>query len=67
MNHNYEELRKRIRGKYRNLKDFAKKLDITPSTLSIKLKGKSDWTRAEIERIQKLLDLTPDEVITYFF
>lgn len=63
----YRELRKRIRGKYTNLKDFAAKLDITPSTLSIKLKGKSDWTRTEIERVQKLLGLTPDEVITYFF
>jgi transcriptional regulator with XRE-family HTH domain len=63
----YIELRKRIRGKYTNLKDFAAKLGITSSTLSIKLKGKSDWTRAEIESVQKLLGLTPDEVIAYFF
>lgn len=62
----YEDLRKRIRGRYRLLREFAKDMGITNSTLSKKLKGESDWTRAEIETAQKLLGLTQNEICAYF-
>lgn len=63
----YEALRRRILGKFGSLGAFAEALGPTASTLSLKLNGKSDWTRAEIESAQKLLDLTPEEVLEYFF
>lgn len=64
---NYDELRKKILGKYGSLAPFAKDLGITPSTLSTKLKGKTDWSRAEIARTKELLGLTLEEVFEYFF
>lgn len=67
MGRNYEELRKKILGKYGSLSLFANDLGITPSTLSIKLKGGSDWTREEIEKCIQLLELTVEEAMAIFF
>ena len=67
MAHDYHDLRLRIRGKYARLTEFAKALGITTGTLSLKLRGKSEWSRAEIEKIAELLNLTPDEILLYFF
>jgi hypothetical protein len=63
----YETLRRRILGEFGSLYAFAAKMGFTPSTLSNKLGGNTDWTRAEIEKAQQLLDLTPAEVLTLFF
>ncbi|MBQ6906190.1 MAG: DUF739 family protein [Clostridia bacterium] len=67
MRRDYTELRKKIRGKYLKLEDFAKDLGISVGTLTLKLAGKSEWSRMEIERTAILLDLTPDEILEYFF
>ena len=67
MGRDYYELRQRIRGKYARIGDFAKALGIASGTLSLKLMGKSEWSRAEIEKTAELLDLTPDEIMRYFF
>ena len=63
----YYELRMRIRGKYARIEDFAKALGMTKGTLGLKLAGKSEWKRAEIEKVAELLELTPDEILRYFF
>lgn len=63
----YNELRGRIRAKFGTQAAFAKALGINPTTLSIKLCGKRDWKRDEVERVQKLLDIPPGEVSIYFF
>lgn len=63
----YEALRRRILGKFGSLGAFAAEMGFTPSTLSSKLKGTTDWTRAEIEKASQLLELTTDEVMEYFF
>ena len=63
----YSELLLRIRGKYARLGDFAKAPGVTNGTLSNKLSGKSEWSRAEIEKAADLLELTADEIISYFF
>lgn len=67
MERDYSELRQRIRGAYPRLSDFAEALGMTPSTLSLKLAGKSEWTRVEIEKVRLLLDLTVEELLRYFF
>ena len=67
MKRDYSELRKKIRSIYLRLEDFAKDMNITSGTLSLKLSGKSEWSRAEIEKTADLLDLTPDEILLYFF
>lgn len=67
MRREYYEIRQKIRGKYRRMEDFAKDLGITQGTLSTKLMGKSEWTRAEIEKLAQLLELDPVDIIKYFF
>lgn len=67
MPRDYAELKKKIRAKYATMAEFAKELGITSSTLSTKLTGESDWKRVEIEKVQQILDLTPDEVLAIFF
>ena len=67
MQRDYTELKKKIRAKYATMAEFASLLGITNSTLSTKLAGESDWKRVEIEKVQQILDLTPDEVLAIFF
>lgn len=67
MERDYSELRQKIRGIYPRLADFAEDMGMTPSTLSLKLAGKSEWTRMEIEKVRLLLKLTVDEILLYFF
>lgn len=67
MGRDYETLRRRILGKYGSLAPFAQEMGITPSTLSLKLQGNSDWKREEIERCIALLELTLDDVAAIFF
>ena len=67
MKRDYSELRKRIRSIYPRLADFAKDMGMTPSTLSLKLTGRSEWTRVEIEKVRRLLGLTVEELLFYFF
>ena len=67
MKRDYTELKKKIRAKFTTMAEFACKLGITSSTLSTKLTGESDWKRAEIEKTQQILDLTPEEVLAIFF
>lgn len=67
MRRDYSELRKKIRSVYVKLEDFAKDMGMATGTLSLKLSGKSEWSRAEIERAATLLGLTPDEILHHFF
>ena len=67
MGRNYDELRLKILGKYGNLGPFAEELDIQPSTLTLKLQGKTDWKREEIEKTANLLDLDATDVWFIFF
>ena len=53
--------------------EIAKELGIDPATLSRKISGQSDFYRNEIEKICRILELSPDETmqifcpITYFY
>lgn len=67
MAHDYYDLRQRIRGKYARIGEFATALGITHGTLSLKLSGRSEWKRAEMMKAAELLNLTPDEILQYFF
>ncbi len=67
MERDYTALVLRIRGKYFKFEGFANDLGITISTLRNKLMGKNDWKREEIIKAAELLDLTPDEILSYFF
>ena len=46
---------------------LAEYLGITNPTLSLKINGKSDFLRTEIQLIKQRYNLTPDEIDTIFF
>lgn len=67
MSANYAKLRGKIREVFGSQEAFAGAMGMDRSTLSLKLNGKSDWTRLEIERACPLLHISIMEVPAYFF
>lgn len=63
----YAALRGKIRAEFGTQEAFAKAMEMSPTTLSAKLNGKTDWTRQEIEDACRLLDILVDEIHEYFF
>lgn len=63
----YNKLRGRIREKYFTQAAFAEAMGIATTTLSAKLNGKTDWSRAEIELACRLLCISGEEIPSYFF
>ena len=63
----YAKLRGAIREKFRTQGAFARAMDMNPTTLSKKLSGLTDWTRQEIEKACRLLNIPPDQIHVYFF
>lgn len=63
----YAKLRGRIREKFKTQDAFAKAMEMNPASLSSKLTGKTEWTRAEIEKACVLLEIPLAEAHLYFF
>lgn len=67
MSANYAKLRGKIKEKFGSQDNFATAMDMDRSTMSLKLNGKSDWTRREIEKSCALLSIPVAEAYVYFF
>lgn len=63
----YSKLRGRIIEKFSNQSAFAKAMNISERTLSLKLCGKRDWKQPEICDAIRLLGLSEDSIKDYFF
>lgn len=63
----YAKLRGLIRERYKTQEAFADAMGMDRSTLSMKLNGKSEWSRIEIENACALLEIQIKEVYAYFF
>jgi len=63
----YSKLKGRVYEKYGTVRRFCKEMGWSESTGSNKLKGLRDWSSDEYYRAIDLLDIKPDEVVTYFF
>ena len=61
------KLRGRIIDKFEKQENFAKALGITPGTLSQKLNSKSQLKREEILQWCELLEISIEEMPSYFF
>ena len=59
----YAKVRGAIREKFGTQEAFAAAMNMHTSTLSGKLRGKTDWTRQEMEDASKLLGIS----VTLFF
>lgn len=63
----YSKLRGRIIEKYNNQIEFAKHMDWSERTLSLKLNGKVAWKQPEICKAIGLLGLSDEDIRPYFF
>lgn len=67
MRFNYAKLKGRIKEKYGKQEVFAKAIGLTPTTFSFKINGKAKWKQDEIVKAAKLLEISQDEIVEYFF
>lgn len=63
----YNKLRGKIREVFGTQEAFAAAMDMNTATVSGKLNGRSDWTRAEMELACSLLGISMLEMHLYFF
>lgn len=63
----YPELDGKIREKYRTQHAFASALGMHPSTLSAKLRGRSQWAFNEVATSCRLLGIPLSQADVYFF
>ena len=61
------KLRGRIVEKYGSQAAFADAIDMSISTLNLKLNNKSEWSTTEIVEACKLLDVELTDTYSYFF
>ena len=64
---NESKLRGRIREKFGTQEAFAEAMNMSHTTLSAKLNGKTDWKRQEIENACRLLGVSAADIPLYFF
>lgn len=63
----YLKLRGLIREKGKTEADLAKALNLSPSSLSCRLNGKTDWSLSEIQDVCTVLNIAEEEIPKYFF
>lgn len=67
MCYNYSKLRGRIVEKFGTLGEFAKAMEWSERTNSLKMNGIREWKQSEIITASRLLDIKPEEIDVYFF
>lgn len=64
---NYNKLRGRIVEIYGSQTEFAKAMDWSERTLSLKMNGKIPWKQTDIVTAVRLLGLSDSDIQEYFF
>lgn len=67
MIYDYRKLLGKVIEKYGKQYVFAKAMSWSERTCSKKLTGQIEWRQSEILKACKLLGITENEVVTYFF
>ncbi len=63
----YNKLRGRIVEKFGTMSNFAEKIGSTRQTVSLKLTGKSEFGKKDIQRYADALDIKNDQIGVFFF
>lgn len=66
MSFDYQRLKGKIVEKYNKQSDFARAMQMSERTLSLKMNGKVAWKQTEIMKAIKLLDLKASDIQPYF-
>ncbi len=64
---NYSALNGKIIEVYKTRANFAKALDLSERSLSLKLNNKVGWKQKEIAKAIELLKIDESEILLYFF
>lgn len=67
MKFDFSRLRGRIKEQGKSQADLCAEIGMSPTTLSLKLSGKSDFRQEEIMAIAKCLGITPKQISYFFF
>lgn len=63
----YSKLKGKIVEVFGSQQDFAKAMDWSERTLSLKINGKRSWKQTDIMRAIELLHLSESDIQDYFF
>lgn len=67
MAYDYSKLSGKIREVFGTNGAFAKAMDLSERTVSLKMTSKVGWKQQEIDKALELLGIPSEEVGTYFF
>lgn len=63
----YNKLRGRIKEICGTNEEFAKRMELSVATISMKLNNKSQWTQPEIFKAVSVLSINSSDIPAYFF
>ena len=63
----FGKLREKIKIVFGTQKAFADAMDMNVATLNAKLNSKATWTVEEVDKACGLLNISPTEIVEYFF
>lgn len=63
----YPKLRGSIREHFGTQTAFAKAIDRSACSVSLKLGGKAEWTAEDIRKSCEVLEIPPEQIPKYFF
>ncbi len=64
---NYQKLLGRITEKMGSQAEFARRMELSERTISLKLNGKVPFKQNEIVKASNLLEIDNSDIATYFF
>ena len=64
---NYQKLLGRITEKMWSQAEFARRMELSERTISLKLNGKVPFKQNEIVKASNLLEIDNSDIATYFF
>lgn len=64
---NYNKLKGKIVEVFGNQQEFAKAMEWSERTLSLKINGKRSWKQTDIMKAIALLNLSESDIQEYFF
>lgn len=65
--YDYKKLRGKIVEKFATLQNFARAMEWSERTLSLKINNKRYWKQSEIIKACKILDINKEDIVAYFF
>lgn len=64
---NYNKLRGKIREVFGTQEKFGKAINLSYTSVSLKLNNKAEWSQQEINKAAEVLGIPDDQIYIYFF